>query len=210
MSHYSVKKPISVLMGVLIIIVLGLFSLTRLPLSLFPDINLPFVVTVTSYVGASPESLEKDVTLPIEAAVSTIGNYASVQSQSNENFAISFITFQEGTNLDSVTVELREIINNLTFPDGVGNTSIIRLSPDLLPVMNVTMFKTYDASVSDSEALILNTEWINRDIINELKSVAGVADVTLIGAADIILEVSLDNEALTLYGLSHEIGRAHV
>jgi HAE1 family hydrophobic/amphiphilic exporter-1 len=204
MSHYSVKKPISVLMGVLIIIVLGLFSLTRLPLSLFPDINLPFVVTVTTYVGASPESLEKDVTLPIEAAVSTIGNYASVQSQSNENFAISFITFQEGTNLDSVTVELREIINNLTFPDGVGNTSIIRLSPDLLPVMNVTMFKTYDASVSDSEALILNTEWINRDIINELKSVAGVADVTLIGAADIILEVSLDNEALTLYGLSQD------
>ena len=204
MSHYSVKKPISVLMGVLIIIVLGLFSLTRLPLSLFPEINLPFVVTVTTYVGASPESLEKDVTLPIEAAVSTIGNYASVQSQSNENFAISFITFQQGTNLDSVTVELREIINNLTFPDGVGNTSIIRLSPDLLPVMNVTMFKTYDASVSDNEALILNTEWINRDIINVLKSVAGVADVTILGAADIVLEVRLSNAALIQYGLSQD------
>jgi HAE1 family hydrophobic/amphiphilic exporter-1 len=204
MSHYSVKKPISVLMGVLIIIVLGLFSLTRLPLSLFPEINLPFVVTVTTYVGASPESLEKDVTLPIEAAVSTIGNYASIRSQSNENFAISFITFQQGTNLDSVTVELREIINNLTFPEGVGNTSIIRLSPDLLPVMNVTMFKTYDTSVTDEDALILNTEWINRDIINVLKSVAGVADVTILGAADIVLEVRLSNAALIQYGLSQD------
>lgn len=204
MSHYSVKKPISVLMGVLIIVVLGLFSLTQLPLSLFPDINLPFVVTVTTYVGASPESLEKDVTLEIESAVSTIGNYASIQSQSNENFAISFITFQQGTNLDSVTVELREKINNLTFPSGVGNTTILRLSPDLLPVMNATMFKTYDASVSDEEALILNTEWINRDIINVLKSVVGVADVTLLGAADVVLEVSLNNSALTQYGLSQD------
>jgi HAE1 family hydrophobic/amphiphilic exporter-1 len=202
MSSYSVKKPISVLMGILIIIVLGLFSLTRLPLSLFPDVNLPFVVTVTSYPGASPEVLEKEVTSRIEAAVSTIGNFATVQSQSNENFAISFVTFQEGTNLDSVTVELREIVNNLNFPDRVGNTTILRLSPDLLPVMNVTLFKTYDASVSDEQALILNTEWINRDILNELKSVAGVADVTLIGAADIVLEVVLDNEALDTYGLT--------
>ena len=58
MSKYSVKKPITVLMGILIVIVLGLFSVTRLPLTLFPDINLPFVVTVTPYPGASPEEVE--------------------------------------------------------------------------------------------------------------------------------------------------------
>ncbi len=148
MSKYSVKRPITVLMGVLIIIVLGLFSITRLPLTLFPEVNLPFVVTVTSYPGASPEEIESAVSEPLEAAVSTIGNFSTVTSQSNENFAISFVTFQDGTNLDSVTVELREIINNLTFPEGVGNTSILRLSPDLLPVMNITMYRTFDASIS--------------------------------------------------------------
>ena len=166
MSNYSVKKPITVLMGVLIIIVLGLFSITRLPLTLFPEVNLPFVVTITSYPGASPEDIESSVSEPLEAAVSTIGNFATVTSQSNENFAISFVTFQDGTNLDSVTVELREIINNLTFPEGVGNTTILRLSPDLLPVMNVTMYRSFDDTVTDDEALILNTEWINRDILN--------------------------------------------
>ncbi|MGB0174902.1 MAG: efflux RND transporter permease subunit, partial [Acholeplasmataceae bacterium] len=202
MSKYSVKKPITVLMGILIIIVLGAFSVTRLPLSLFPDINLPFVVTVTSYVGASPETIESDVTLPIEAAVSTIGNFSEVSSQSNENFAISFVIFEDGTNLDSVTVELREIINNLEFPEDVGNTTILRLSPDLLPVMTVTMFRNFSEEVSDEEALILNTEWINRDIISELESIPGVASVSLTGAADVVLEVDLNNEALSEYGLS--------
>ena len=202
MSKYSVKKPITVLMGILIIIVLGAFSVTRLPLSLFPDINLPFVVTVTSYVGASPETIESDVTLPIEAAVSTIGNFSEVSSQSNENFAISFVIFEDGTNLDSVTVELREIINNLDFPEDVGNTTILRLSPDLLPVMTVTMFRNFTDEISDEEALILNTEWINRDIISELESIPGVASVSLTGAADVVLEVDLNNEALSEYGLS--------
>jgi len=204
MSNYSVKKPITVLMGILIIIVLGLFSITRLPLTLFPEVNLPFVVTITSYPGASPEDIESSVSDPLEAAVSTIGNFATVTSQSNENFAISFVTFQDGTNLDSVTVELREIINNLTFPDGVGNTTILRLSPDLLPVMNVTMYRSFDETVSDDEALILNTEWINRDILNELKSIPGVADVTLTGAADIVLEVNLNEATLETLGLTQD------
>ncbi len=204
MSNYSVKKPITVLMGILIIIVLGLFSITRLPLTLFPEVNLPFVVTITSYPGASPEDIESSVSDPLEAAVSTIGNFATVTSQSNENFAISFVTFQDGTNLDSVTVELREIINNLTFPDGVGNTTILRLSPDLLPVMNVTMYRSFDETVSDDEALILNTEWINRDILNELKSIPGVADVTLTGEADIVLEVNLNENTLETLGLTQD------
>ena len=204
MSNYSVKKPITVLMGVLIIIVLGLFSITRLPLTLFPEVNLPFVVTITSYPGASPEDIESSVSEPLEAAVSTIGNFATVTSQSNENFAISFVTFQDGTNLDSVTVELREIINNLTFPEGVGNTTILRLSPDLLPVMNVTMYRSFDDTVTDDEALILNTEWINRDILNELKSIPGVADVTLTGSADIVLEVNLDEAILETLGLTQD------
>jgi multidrug efflux pump subunit AcrB len=204
MSKYSVKRPITVLMGVLIIIVLGLFSITRLPLTLFPEVNLPFVVTVTSYPGASPEEIESAVSEPLEAAVSTIGNFSTVTSQSNENFAISFVTFQDGTNLDSVTVELREIINNLTFPEGVGNTSILRLSPDLLPVMNITMYRTFDASISDEEALILNTEWITRDILNELKSIPGVADVSLTGAADVVLEVNLNEATLETLGLTQD------
>lgn len=204
MSSYSVRKPITVLMGILIIIVLGVFSVTRLPLTLFPEIELPFVVTVTDYVGASPERVEADIAKPIESVVSTIGNFQEVRSISNENFGISIITFAESANMDSVVIELRELINNVSFADGVGNTRILRISPDMLPVMTITLFRDYDASLTDEEALILNTEWINRDLLLDLQAIPGIADVSVSGAADILLEIDLDPTVIATYGLTHQ------
>lgn len=204
MSSYSVRKPITVLMGILIIMVLGIFSVTRLPLTLFPEIELPFIVTVTDYAGASPQDVEEDIANPIEAAVSTIGNFQEVSSISNENFGISIITFAESANMDTVVIELRELINNIDFADGVGNTRILRISPDMLPVMTVTLFRDYDEVLTDEEALIQNTEWINRDLLLDLQSIPGIADVSVSGAADVILEIDLDPAILTTYGLTHQ------
>jgi HAE1 family hydrophobic/amphiphilic exporter-1 len=204
MSNYSVKKPITVLMGVLIIIVLGAYALTKLPLTLFPDINLPFVVTVTTYPGENPETLESEVTNKIESSVATIGNFEEVSSMSYENFAVSIITFADGTNMDSVVIELRENLNNISFNENVGNTRILRISPDMLPVMTVTLFKTYDEDLTDEEILIRNTEWINKDILTELNSIQGVADVSISGQADVVLQVRLDDAKLTTYGLTQD------
>ncbi len=202
MSNYSVKKPITVLMGVLIIIVLGVYSLTKLPLTLFPDINLPFVVTVTTYPGENPETLEREVTDKIESSVATIGNFEEVDSMSYENFAVSIITFADGTNMDSVVIEMRENLNNISFAEDVGNTRILRISPDMLPVMTVTLFKTYDEDLTDEEILIRNTEWIETDIITDLNSIEGVADVSISGSADVVLQVRLDDDLLTTYGIT--------
>jgi len=204
MSSYSVKKPITVLMGILIIIVLGIFSVSKLPLTLFPEIELPFIVTVTDYAGASPEQVESDIAKPIESAVSTIGNFQEVYSISNDNFGISVITFAESANMDTVVIELRELINNISFDDGVGTTRILRISPDMLPVMTVTLFRDYDDSLTDEEALIQNTEWINRDLLLDLQAIPGIADVSVTGAADVILEVDLDPALLTNYGITHQ------
>lgn len=204
MSSYSVKKPITVLMGILIIIVLGVFSVTKLPLTLFPEIELPFIVTVTDYAGASPEQVENEIAKPIESVVSTIGNFQEVSSISNENFGISIITFAESANMDTVVIELRELINNISFDDGVGSTRILRISPDMLPVMTVTLFRDYEDDLTDEEALIMNTEWINRDLLLDLQAIPGIADVSVTGAADIILEVDLDPALLATYGISHQ------
>jgi len=204
MSSYSVKKPITVLMGILIVIVLGLFSITRLPLTLFPEINLPFVVTVTTYEGRTFEEVESEVSQKIEATVSTIGNFQEVFSMSNEHFGVSVITFAESSNMDSIVVELRELLNNISFADGVGNTRILRISPDMLPVMTVTLFRTYSDDPSDEEALIRNTEWIQRDLLVSLQSIPGVADVQIRGEADVILNVQLDQDIIDSYGLTHQ------
>ncbi len=202
MSSYSVKKPITVLMGILIIIVLGLFSVIKLPLTLFPDINLPYVITVTAYPGASPETIETDISIPIEGAVSTIGFFEEVESMSNENFALSIITFQSGADMDTVVIEMRELIDNLAFPEGVTSPRILRISPDLLPVMTITLSRSHSASMTDAEALIADTEWITRDVLNDLKSIPGVADVTLSGTAEIAIELNLDQTLLGTTGLS--------
>jgi len=152
-------------MGVLIIIVLGIYSVTKLPLTLFPDINLPYIVTLTTYPGESPETVEREITERIESSVATIGNFEEVQSMSYENFAISIITFADSTNMDTVVIELRENINNIEFADGVGLTRILRISPDMLPVMSVTLSQTFDEDLSDEEILIRNTQWINSEIL---------------------------------------------
>ena len=204
MSSYSVKKPITVLMGILIVMVLGIFSVTRLPLTLFPEIELPFVVTITDYAGASPEEVEANLAAPIESAVSTIGNFQEVSSISNENFGVSIITFAESANMDTVVIEMRELINNINFPDDVGNTRILRISPDMLPVMTVTLFRDYEEDLTDEEALINNTEWVNRDLLLDLQAIPGVADVSVSGAADIVLEIDLDPELLSIYGITNQ------
>lgn len=203
MSNYSVRKPISVLMGILITIVLGIFSITKLPLTLFPDINLPYIVTITTYEGASPDTVEREVTSKIEAAVQTIGNFEEVQSMSNEHFGVSIITFAQSTNMDAVIIELRELINNISFDEGVGNTRILRINPDMLPVVTVNLFRSYDEDLTDEEILIRNTEWINQDIIKELQSIPGVADIGVTGAADVVLQINLDNNLLANYNLDN-------
>ena len=204
MSSYSVKKPITVLMGILIIIVLGLFSVSRLPLTLFPDINLPFVVTITPYEGATPEEVETEVSKKIEAVAGTIGNFEEVTSMSNQHFGVSVVTFSQSTNMDSIIIELRELLNNITFADGVGNTRILRISPDMLPVMTVTLSRSYEGGLSDEEELIRNTEWIQQEVLIQLQSIPGVADVNVSGQADIVLQVKLDNIKLDTYDLSHQ------
>ncbi|MDD3128745.1 MAG: efflux RND transporter permease subunit [Candidatus Izemoplasmatales bacterium] len=202
MSKYSVKRPITVLMGILIVIVLGIYSVTKLPLSLFPDINLPYVVTITTYAGENPETIEREVTEKIEASVQTIGNFSEVQSMSYDNFAVSIITFAEQTNMDTVVIEMRENINNITFSEGVGNTRILRISPDMLPVMTITLSNVYDEDLTDEEILIKNTEWINTEILDELNSIEGIADVSISGASDTIFQIDLDESVVSSFGLT--------
>jgi len=200
-SEYSVKKPITVLMMVLIVITLGVFSLTRLPLSLFPDIELPFAVVVTTYQGANPYEVEGEVTKKIETAASTVNNFSSVNSTSREHFSVVMIEFAENTKMDYALLELRENLDNLSLKDGVAKPRIIRFSPDMLPVLTVTIYRDF-GDVSDTENLIRTTQWLENDILNRLQSVAGVADVSLGGAADTEIEIVLDPDLLALYSLS--------
>lgn len=202
MSKYSVRKPITVLMAILMILVLGIFGLSEMSMGLFPDMNLPYMVIVTPYVGADAETVHKEVTNKIEEKVSSIDNFNGMSSTSSEHYSMVMIEFLEDTNMDKVMIELREELNNIEFIDGVGNSSLMQISPDMLPVMSISMSVEYEG-LTDEEELIKTTEFINNECMDRFNAIPGVAEVSLTGAAQAVLQINLDPAKLAQYGYTN-------
>ena len=203
MIRGSVKKRITVLMATLIVMVLGFFSLTKMRLSLLPDMDLPYMVVVTTYQGASAEEVNNEVTSKLESAIQTIDGYSSITSTSNEHYSMIFVEFEYGTNLESAQVELRESVNNIEFAEGVSNPMIMRISMDMMPVAVVSLSREYEG-LNDEEEIIEVTNWVERDLMTRLESIAGVASVSMSGQSDTLLQITFDDAKLTQYGTSSE------
>ena len=188
---FSVEKLITVLMVVVAVAVFGVVSFTRLTTDLFPDINLPFAVVTTTYPGASPEEVESDVTIPLERAFQTTTNINEVTTQSNENFSMVMLEFGTDTDMDSATLEMREQINNLVddLPEDASNPSIMRLNPDMLPIMNFSV----SHQGKNIEEL---TDWVDNDLTPELERISGVASLNISGGYESELRVTLDQDEI--------------
>jgi HAE1 family hydrophobic/amphiphilic exporter-1 len=137
MTKFSVRKPMTVLVAVVIVFALGLTSLRGMTPELLPNIELPYVVTMTTYPGASPERVESEVTRPLEAGFATLENLESIQSQSRENVSVVIMEFTDDANLDSVSLEIVQRVNQIegAWDDLVGTPIILKMNPDMLPVM---------------------------------------------------------------------------
>ncbi|MBO5282752.1 MAG: efflux RND transporter permease subunit, partial [Lachnospiraceae bacterium] len=136
-SKFSVKKPYTVLVGVVLVIVLGIVSFTRMTTDLLPNISLPYVIVMTTYVGASPETVETVVTKPVEASMATVGNIESISSVSSENYSMVILEFSQSADMNAVSLEIRENLDQIKsyWDDSVGSPIIMKLNPDMLPVM---------------------------------------------------------------------------
>ena len=113
LSKFSVKRPYTVLVGVLLILILGFVSITKMTTDLLPSMNLPYAVVYTTYIGASPEEVETTVTRPVESSMATISNIKNIQSVSSENVSMVILEFEQTANMDSVTIEMRESLDRL-------------------------------------------------------------------------------------------------
>ena len=136
-SKFSVKKPYTVLVGVVMVIVLGIVSFMKMSTDLLPSINLPYVIVMTTYVGASPETVETVVTKPVESAMATVSNIENISSVSSENYSMVIMEFAQNADMDSVSLEIRESLDQIKsyWDDSIGNPVIMKLNPDMLPVM---------------------------------------------------------------------------
>ena len=113
MIKYSVKKPFTVLVAVIIVLVIGLVSLTGMKTDLLPDMSMPYMMVITTYPGASPEKVEESVTKPMEGALGTINGVEDVTSSSSENYSMVMLEFEEDTSMDSAMVKVSSAINQI-------------------------------------------------------------------------------------------------
>ena len=106
MEKLSVKKPFTILVAVILVLVLGVVSVTRMTTDLLPNMSLPYLMVITTYPGASPEQVENDVVRPMESALGTVSGVENVYSTSAENFGMVQLEFVEGTDMDSTLVKV--------------------------------------------------------------------------------------------------------
>ena len=190
-SKYSVKRPYTVLVAVVLVIVLGVVSLTRMTTDLLPAMNLPYVIVVTTDVGASPEEVEKDVTSPIEAAMATTSNINNVSSMSYDNYSMVVLEYEQSTNMDSAMIEIQQQLDQLTgqFPDSVGSPIIMQIDPDMMPVM----ITSADVDGMDQAEV---SDYVDNELLPLLESIEGVASVTATGVLDTDLQVTMNQEKI--------------
>lgn len=191
MSKYCVKKPFTVLVAVVMVIVLGVISFMNMTTDLLPAMELPYVVVVTTYPGASPEKVETAVTATLEAGLGTVNGVSSVTSTSSENVSMVVLEFENGTNMDSAMVNLSTALDQVKgyLPDTAQNPMLLQLSPDMLPVM----IASADMEGMDIYQL---TEFANENLIPAFERQAGVASVSGTGLVERSVEIRLDEEKI--------------
>ena len=191
LSNYSVRKPFTVVVAVILIFILGIVSFMNINTDLLPSINLPYSIVITSYPGASPEEVEMTVTKPIEQGMASISNIKSVRSVSNEHVSMVILEFTESTNMDSAVIEMRESLDMISsyMPEGVGSSTIMKINPDMMPVM-VLSAAMEGQDISESSAFIENT------IIPEFESIEGVASVDASGLIENEIHIILSEEKI--------------
>lgn len=191
-SKFSVKKPYTVLVGVVLAIVLGVVSFTKMTTDLLPSISLPYVVVMTTYVGASPETVETVVTKPIESSMATVSNIESISSVSSENYSLVILEFSQTSNMDSISLEIRENLDQISGyweDDLIGSPLIMKMNPDMLPVM-IAAAGVDGMDVAEVSAYVQDT------IVPELESIEGVASVSATGLIEESVNVIIRQEKI--------------
>lgn len=191
MPRFSVKKPYTVVVGVIIVIILGFVAFTKLSTDLLPSMNLPYAIVMTTYQGASPEQVETVVTGPIESSMATVSNIKHISSTSSENYSLVILEFNTDANMDSVTIEMRESLDLIEsyWPDEVGTPIIMKLNPDMMPVMMAAV--SGDGMTTEEVSKIYNDK-----VSSDINSMDGVASVSASGLIESSVQVLLDEEKL--------------
>lgn len=197
LAEVSVKRPVTIIMAMLIIILLGGISLTRLPIDLLPNIEIPVSIVVTQYSGVGPQEIEKLITNPLEGAVSTVPNIDTVTSNTTEGSSIVIAQFKNGTDMDFATLQMREKIDQAKsfLPADAQEPMVMKLDLGAMPVVTLTL--------SGHDADLAKLQSIAEDKLKpQLERVAGAASVSVVGGYEDQVIIKTHLEKMNGYGLT--------
>jgi HAE1 family hydrophobic/amphiphilic exporter-1 len=189
MPKFSVKKPFTIVVGVIMLLVLGAVSFTRMTTDLLPTMNIPYLVVITTYPGASPEKVESSVTQELEAQLGTVNGVENVTSTSAENYSMVMLEFDEETDMDSAMVKVTTQLDQLDLPENTGKPMVMEMSMDMVATMEVSV----DYEGKDIYEL---TDFVNETVVPYLERQSGVASVNPTGLVEKSIEVRLNQEKI--------------
>ena len=201
MAGFSVKKPLTVFVAVLGIIVLGVVAYLKMTPDLLPNMDFPYVIIVTADPGASPESVEQAITKPMEQSMSTLDKIKDVTSTSQNSVSMVLLEFEDGVNMDTVSVDIQQKISILqgSWEDTVSAPYVLKINPSMLPVMVAAV------SREDMDVYELS-DFVTDELSGKLEGVSGVASVSVSGAVTREAHVILDEKKLD--ALSEKLAEA--
>ena len=191
MAGFSVKKPLTIFVTVLGIIVLGVVAYLKMTPDLLPNMDFPYVIIVTSDPGASPESIEQSITRPVEQSMATLDKIKTVTSTSQDSVSMVTLEFEDGANMDTISVDIQQKISVLqgSWDDTVSAPYVLKINPSMLPVMVAAV------SREDMDVYALS-DFVTGELSPKLEGVSGVASISVSGAVTREAHVILDEAKL--------------
>ncbi|WP_297520975.1 efflux RND transporter permease subunit [uncultured Clostridium sp.] len=196
-TSFSIKRPITVFMGILIVLMFGAVSYLKLNIDMLPSFNLPMLMMMTQYSGAGPEEIEDLVTKPLEGVLATVGNVEGINSISGDGTSMLMIEFADGTDMDFASLEMREKIDMVSgmLPSGVGKPMIMKMDPNMMPIMSFAL----NIEGKGIEELSDFTEKTLKPMIERID---GVASVDIMGDSDNEIKIVVNQDKLAANGLT--------
>ena len=191
MSKLSVKKPFTVLVGLVLVLVLGVVSFSRITTELLPNMDLPYMIVYAADPGAAPESVESSVTKPLESALGRTTGLKNISSTSNENVSIIVLEFEQGTDMNAVSIEMSNTIDQIrgSLPESVSTPVMMQITPDMMPVMVASV------DVDDMDAKQVS-DYVSDTLLTRFERLDGVASVDTTGLVETEVQVTLDQEKI--------------
>ncbi|AIC94727.1 efflux RND transporter permease subunit [Shouchella lehensis] len=195
MTNFSIRRPVFTIVGMIFFIIMGIVSLTRLPLQLLPEINPPVAAIATSYPNVNPQEVQDQVTIPIENRMASISGLQNMTSNSQEGSSIILLEFDWSSSIEDVELDIINALRQIDLPDGAGEPSFLKFDPSMFPMMQLAVTSNDEIEAFQDDVM---------DLEQEILQVPGVASVNESGTISEIVSIELDQEDMIDAGVTQD------